>query len=110
MLHILLGIGKNDIREFKKHHYCLYARLLGFRSDAAPLLHKIKASASLPMISKLADRKELLKWYQAALELEKEALRMMELDILAGNHYSLLQRELYGTDLIHETRKNIVKL
>lgn len=32
-----------------------YARVLGFRRDAAPLLHQIKNSGSLPLIAKAAD-------------------------------------------------------
>ena len=43
-------------REFAKAHDTpTYARILGFRKDAAPLLRTIKSSASIPLITKSAD-------------------------------------------------------
>ena len=48
----LLGVTK----EFaKKNAAPTYARILGFRKDAAPLLKAIKKRASLPLITKAAD-------------------------------------------------------
>ena len=38
----------------------LYARVLGFRKDASPLLTEIKKRSSIPLISKLADAGEVL--------------------------------------------------
>lgn len=109
LLHVLLNIKKTDMQALKPYHYCLYARLLGFQTYSAPLLHEIKSSSKIPLISKLADRDSLLKCHQTASETETLANRMIASDILAGNQYSLLQKELYHVPLLHETQKNIIK-
>ncbi len=110
LLHALLGIKRDDILEFKAHHYCLYARILGFCSGSTPLLHKIKTTSKIPLISKLADKENALRWYQDDEKISRTALRMLDQDILAGNQYSLLQKELYGCPVLHEMQKNIVKV
>lgn len=109
LLHVLLNIQKTDMQAAKPYHYCLYARLLGFRSESAPLLHELKSSSKIPMISKLADRHTLSKCPQTASETETTANHMLALDILAGNQYSLLQKELYHVQILHETQKKIIK-
>ena len=49
--HILLGVS----RDFAAAHRTpTYARVLGFRKDAAPLLRTIKAHASIPLVTKAA--------------------------------------------------------
>lgn len=49
--HILLGVS----RDFAAAHRTpTYARVLGFRKDAAPLLRAIKAHASIPLVTKAA--------------------------------------------------------
>lgn len=49
--HILLGVS----RDFAAAHRTpTYARVLGFRKDAAPLLRAIKAHASIPFVTKAA--------------------------------------------------------
>ena len=49
--HILLGVS----RDFAAAHRApTYARVLGFRKDAAPLLRAIKAHASIPLVTKAA--------------------------------------------------------
>lgn len=49
--HILLGVS----RDFAAGHRApTYARVLGFRKDAAPLLRAIKAHASIPLVTKAA--------------------------------------------------------
>ncbi len=50
--HMLLGTTRETARA---HPAPEYARILGFRKDAAPLLHEIKKSAALPLIAKAAD-------------------------------------------------------
>ena len=48
----LLGVTK----EFAKENAApTYARILGFKKDAAPLLRAIKESASIPIVTKAAD-------------------------------------------------------
>ena len=49
--HILLGVSRNFAAE---HRTPTYARVLGFRKDAAPLLRAIKVHASIPLVTKAA--------------------------------------------------------
>lgn len=49
--HILLGVSRNFAAA---HRAPTYARVLGFRKDAAPLLRAIKAHTSIPLVTKAA--------------------------------------------------------
>lgn len=55
-----------------------YARLLGFKKEAAPLLGHIKKSSSIPLISNLPDADKLL---------SEKAFLMLQKDILASHIY-----------------------
>lgn len=55
LLHILLRLTKENVSLEKENGFCLYARMLGFRREAAPLLTEIKKHASVPLVSKTAD-------------------------------------------------------
>ncbi len=60
LLHIALGITKDETESAKDAGYITYLRILGFRKEAAPLLKSLKANAAVPVITKTADAKELL--------------------------------------------------
>ncbi len=77
LLHILLQVTKTSVLQQKEADYCLYARILGFRRDAAPLLSQIKKQASIPLVSKLADAHTVLG--SAALSQLKQTVSASEL-------------------------------
>lgn len=60
LTHILLNITQGMYDETKTLDYAGYARILGFRKDAAPLLSAIDKNAGIPLISKLADASSIL--------------------------------------------------
>lgn len=60
LLHILLHQTKESIALEKEQRLSLYARILGFRKEAKPLLSLIKKKTSVPLVSKLADVRKLL--------------------------------------------------
>lgn len=60
LLHLLLGITAEQAAILKGLDYVCYARILGFRRQAAPLLAKIKKNSELPLITKTADARRLL--------------------------------------------------
>lgn len=60
LLHVMLEIKKEDYLAFGNPAKIPYARVLGFRKDAQPLLNAIKNNTSIPLITKLADAKSLL--------------------------------------------------
>ena len=93
LLHVLLGLTKEDATQGKNLDYIPYFRLLGFRRSSAAALSAIKkASSDVPMISKLADAKTLL---------DGPALRMLEQDIFAS--------ELYEQILSHKQNREHIK-
>ncbi len=74
LMHILLDIRACDMEEARKTDYVSYARVLGFRKEAEPLLSAIKKSASIPLVTKLADAEKVLD--ETAYEALKKELRI----------------------------------
>lgn len=75
MMYLLLDMKKDD---WDVHTAVPYARVLGFRKDAAPLLSEIKKMASIPLVTKLADADKVL---------NKKALQLLDFDIKAAHVY-----------------------
>lgn len=105
LLHILLDIRKEDFARYQKEGPVFYARMLGFRESAAPLLSAIKEKSQIPLLSKLAD---------AEKQLAPTALSMLEKDIYASHIYqSVVRHKFPETDPfpeICEQKKPIIKM
>ena len=100
LLHILLNIKAANTEWFRLQGCASYARILGFRSVASPLLHKIKISSSIPLITKLADTKNIL---------SGPALQMLNQDISASHIYQLALYSRFGGGIRSEfTRSPII--
>ena len=78
LLHLLLDIRTSDIRRDGLTFEVPYARILGFKKSASPLLREIKTSGNLPLITKVAD---------AASQLHGHGLQMLQKDIRASEIY-----------------------
>lgn len=78
LLHILLDIKKEDMQLGRALDYVPYARVLGFRRTAEPLLNAVKSNSAVPFITRMADVKR---------SLPEEADRLLKLDIFAGEIY-----------------------
>ncbi len=74
LMHILLDIRTEDMEAARKNDYASYARVLGFRKEAEPLLSAIKKNAGIPLVTKLADAEKILD--QTAYETLKKELRI----------------------------------
>ena len=98
LLHLFLGLRKKDAAPSVS-----YARILGFRRRAVPLLHRIKEVSRIPLISKCSSAETLL---------EPEAMEQFAEDISASHLYPLLsagQAEGSGQKGEHEyTRSPII--
>ena len=81
LLHMLLNIRDEDAACLHSDDSLAYARVLGFRKSAAPLLHHIKSTARLPLITKNAD---------AARILGRPALDSFSSDLHSSQIYQLL--------------------
>lgn len=105
LLHILLDIRTEDFARYRKEGPVFYARMLGFRESAAPLLSAIKEKSQIPLLSKLAD---------AEKQLALTALSMLEKDIYASHIYqSVVRHKFPETDPfpeICEQKKPIIKM
>ena len=105
LLHILLDFTKEDYRMFtsdtenSNKTYGQYARILGFRKEATPLLHEIKKTSSIPLISKLSD---------AAKELEGTALSMLKKDIQAAHIYDSIVSDKFHCSFKNEFQRRLI--
>lgn len=78
-----------------------YARLLGFRQTAAPVLKEIKKRSSIPLLSKPADAHKIL---------SPTALELFETNTRIASLYETVRCEKYQESFIHEFRHPLVVL
>ena len=97
--HILLEQDKEILSQAKSDGYAYYARILGFRKSAAPLLSRLKKQSSIPLIGKMASCKKALKG---------NTLRLIEADILASDYYRTVLQMKYGNKLKNEFNQEII--
>ena len=99
LLHILLNIYQKDMDSFCAEDHVYYARMLGFKKEAEPLLSAIKERSEVPLLSKLADADNAIT--------HKNGQKLFAADIRAGHIYSLLVQQKYGGPLQNEYRRQI---
>ena len=78
LLHILLNIKSADLDRARTLGIVPYARALGLRKAASPLLSRIKERSSIPLVTKLADASNVL---------DKSAYDMLRQDIQISQIY-----------------------
>ena len=105
LLHILLGIQKEDYLRGRSLDYIPFLRVLGFRKDATSLLSEIKKKSSVPMITKVADAKDILCPKASTTNF---AWQMFEKDIFAANVYNSVQTDLTGRTMRNEYTHGVV--
>lgn len=87
LLHIILDITTEDLDSFRQTGTAFYARVLGFRRDAAPLLHAIKKSSGFPLLTKMS---------RASDQLDETGQKMLRQDFSASHLYRSLQSIKYS--------------
>lgn len=102
LLHILLDIEQEDVDAFCSQDYVYYARMLGFKKDAAPLLSAIKSNTSIPLLSKLADAENCIS--------SENGKKMLHQDIGTSHIYDLLIHQKFHQSLQNEYAKPMVIL
>ncbi len=100
LLHILLNIYQADIDAFRQDDYVYYARILGFRKEAVPLLSAIKSKSNLPLLSKLADAEDSIP--------SENGRKMLRQDIQASHIYALSVSHKFHRDFRNEYRNSPV--
>ncbi len=101
LAHVLLGITAGQAAAGRAAGYCPYARVLGFRREAAPLLSAIKRRGSLPLVTKTAD---------AVKQLSGTALDMLEQDFYSSHLWQSVYFGKYGEALKNEFNQEIAVL
>ncbi len=66
LLHILLGIRADHMREYTGNGWNYYIKPLGFRRDSAELMHQLKHNALIPVISKNADHEAVIREFYSS--------------------------------------------
>lgn len=100
LLHILLNIYQADIDLFCSQDYVYYAKILGFNKESAPLLSKIKADSSIPLISKMADAANLIS--------SENGRKMLMQEIQADDIYRMAIQQKFHAHLPNEYQRQIV--
>lgn len=85
-VHILFGLKQTSLDAFRKNEVC-YARILGFRENATPLLKAWKKTATLPVLTKLAQKGKRCN----ALENE-----LLAFDLAATDLYNTVVQQKHG--------------
>lgn len=101
LTHILLDITQNMYEDVKANDYASYARILGFRKDAAPLLSEIGKFSSIPLISKLADAGSIL---------SERDYRYLEHDIFCAHVYDSVVATKTDSAVKNEFQQQLVIL
>lgn len=99
--HILLNITSEELLFLKESGYISYARILGFKQDALPLLSILKKHSSVPLLSKLADSSAVL---------SGEALRSLAKDISASHLYQSVLTKKSSQPFQNEYRRQILRI
>lgn len=99
LLHILLDMKKSDLTDYQQLDYIPYARVLGFRKAATPLLSAIKEHSSIPLVTKLADAGDLL---------TPEAYQMLQRELRQGSIYESVRASKSGAPMRNELQIPIV--
>lgn len=60
LLHIILELTDSKIKGYINNNYNMYIRLLGFNKPHSEILKELKNNSKLPLISKMADCKNIL--------------------------------------------------
>jgi len=99
LMHILLDMKTLERESFRAMDYVPYARVLGFRKNSTPLLSAIKENSSIPLITKLADAKEIL---------SEDAYAMLQEDLRVNQIYQSVRALKNGGTMENEYRTPIV--
>ena len=103
-MHILLDIKTPAFYKAafpERELFVPYARLLGFRQSAAPLLSKIKKHSSIPLISKPSNAPSLL---------DEKALELFKQDIYCTSVYEAVMLDKLKTTPLNELKQSPVIL
>ena len=92
LLHVFLGIRKEQTPSLIAAQSGLYTRILGFRKKAAPLLHRMKEAREIPVVTKPAS---------AGTVLPPAAFVLFRQDVYSSDLYRLLEGSTGQSEYTH---------
>ncbi len=101
LLHTLLSITKSDMRSYMENGIIGYARVLGMKKEASPLLDEIRKNASVPVITRVAEYKKLL---------GHPFDKMFEDDLKASEIYNTIIKDKFNTSLESDISSPVIKV
>ena len=101
LLHALLGIDGELLNAAKTYYYAPYARILGFRKDASPLLKELQAHSQIPLLPKIVKERQ---------NLTPEQQKLLDLDVYAANLYNRILFKKSGIQRKNEYREPLIIL
>ncbi len=111
LLHLILGTRTEDLRNYAAHGTVFYARILGFRRSAAPLLHTIRKRSGLPLLSKPSASAALLETtYREDPPRCSLALHMLSQDYYASHLYQAVRSCRYRIPFHSEYQRSPIVL
>ncbi|MGL5435576.1 MAG: nucleotidyltransferase [Lachnospiraceae bacterium] len=99
LLHLVLEIRTSDLVHYRELDYSPYARILGFRREAQPLLAMIKQHSAVPMITKTAAARDLL---------SAAAWEMFQKDLYCSHVYQTIQHQKSGETPRNEYTQSVI--
>ena len=107
LLHLTLDLQQSSLSCFWVNGTVFYARLLGFKKNAGPLLHAIRHSASIPLLAKPSNAETILKnFYSEQPDRLSCALEMLRMDFLASHRYEGVSSYKYNREFVPEFKKS----
>lgn len=101
LTHLLLGITEKDRETAAAFGFAPYARILGFRTGAAPLITEMKEHSCIPLLFRPARDRQLL---------DEAQTHLFELDQHAAAIYSRILYTRTGKRRPHELRQPLILL
>lgn len=99
LLHLVLGITRSEVAQYRRMDYAPYARILGFRRQSQALLAEIKKHSTIPLIAKTADAKKIL---------SDSAYEMFLQDLYCSHVYQSLSQQKSGENPRNEYTRSII--
>lgn len=99
LTHILLDLKAEDLKSFVRQDFVFYARVLGFRREAFPLLKEIKNRGTIPLLTRLSGAPGCL---------DHSGLKMLSHDILAADIYESVVADKFKTPPKNEYTRQIL--
>ena len=111
LLHLLLGLRQEDMANWAADGYAYYARLLGFRRLAAPLLTAIRKKSSVLLLARMAQAERSLDlWYKGQADVRKRAGQLLRMDLQAARLYETMAAVRFGRKHKNEYSHGLILL